>query len=417
MLRLFLISIKRFAVLALQGLTRSPDGTAPLRLRRVLVLLGFLPLFALAQGLHWLGFLLDDLLFPGWRRVEVRAPLFVLGVPRSGTTRLHQVLAQDPAFTTFRTWECLFAPSVTQRRFWLGLGRLDARLGRPCGRLLDWLERRAFAGLDDVHAMTLRTPEEDYFALMPILSCFILALPFPGFEHLWRMGCFDRDVPAPERRRIMGYYRDCLKRHLFVHGDGRRLLSKNAAFAPLALSLAETFPDARFIVLLRDPGETVPSQLSSIAAGLDFFGVPPDSAAVRERFIGQLAFYYENLDTLRRRLPPGHHAGLGMPQLRAGLAPTLSAIYARLDLPLAPAFAAVLAAEDQRARAYRSRHHYDLAQFGLTPAGIRERFAAAYAHPVLAGATTPPTAAADAPAPDAPERADRGTAHPEAARC
>jgi len=397
MFRLFLISIKRFWALGLGALTQSPDGTAALRPRRVLVMLAFLPVLALAQLIHWLGFLLDDLLFRGWRNVEVHAPVFVLGVPRSGTTRLHQVLAQDPQFTTFRTWECLFAPSVTQRRFWLALARIDTSLGRPFGRLLGWLERRVFAGLDDVHAMSLRTPEEDYFALMPILSCFILALPFPGFEHIWRIGRFDRDLPQDERRLILAYYRDCLKRHLYVHGSDRLLLSKNAAFAPLAQSLADRFPDARFIVCLRDPLETVPSQLSSIADGLAFFGVPPDSAPVRDRLVAQLAFYYENLDALRRRLPPERHAALGMAELRAGLAPALERIYDKLGLALSPAFAATLAAEQASARRYRSSHHYSLEQFGLDAAEIRRRFAAAYRHPALGGdgaATAPESASA-----------------------
>lgn len=402
MSHLFLLSLRRFVALAWHGLTRSPDGSSTLRPRRVLVLVGFLPLFALVQATHWLGFLLDDLLFRGWRRVEPRAPLFVLGVPRSGTTRLHQVLAADPQFTTFRTWECLFAPSVTQRRFWMGLARLDRAVGGHGQRLLRLLERQVFGGLDAVHAMGLETPEEDYFALMPVLSCFILALPFPGFEHIWRVGRFDADVPAAERAQLLDFYADCLRRHLYAHGPGLRLLSKNAAFAPWAQSLAVRFPDARFIVCLRDPLETVPSQLSSIADGLAFFGVPADSAPIRERLVGQLAFYYENLDALRRMLPPERHVAIGMGQLRHGLAEALGAAYARLGLTLSPDFAATLAAEALAARSYRSGHQYDLAHFGLTRDGIRARFAIAYIQPALAAATTPVMAAAPPAAAVAP---------------
>lgn len=396
MFALFLLSTKRFIGLIGSSLTRSPDGQAPLRPRRVLILLAFLPVFAFGQLLHWLGFLLDDLFFRGWRRVEIKAPVFVLGVPRSGTTRLHQVLAQDDQFTTFRTWECLFAPSVTQRRFFLALARLDRAIGAPAARLLRWLERRAFAGLDAVHPMGLTTPEEDYFALMPVLSCFILALPFPGFEHIWRVGRFDEALSARERERLLDFYQASLKRHLYVHGPSRRLLSKNAAFASWAQSLAERFPDARFIVSLRDPLETVPSQLSSIGAGLAFFGVPADSQPVRQRLTAQLAFYYENLDRLRERLPDTRHAALGMPALRAELGQTLTTIYARFGLPLSDAFAQVLAQEDNQARRYRSAHRYSLEQFGLSAAGLGERFARAYRHPALALAT--PAGAENAPA-------------------
>ncbi len=396
MFELLLISTKRFIGLVGSSLTRSPDGQAPLSWRRVLVMLGFLPVFALGQGLHWLGFLLDDLFFRGWRRVSVEAPVFVLGVPRSGTTRLHQVLAQDQQFTTFRTWECLFAPSVTQRRFFLGLARLDQAIGAPFTRLLRKIERRVFAGLDDVHPMGLTTPEEDYFALMPILSCFILALPFPRFEHIWRVGRFDADLDPTERKRLLDFYESCLKRHLYVHGAGKRLLSKNAAFAPWAQSLAQRFPDARFIVSLRDPLETLPSQLSSIGSGLAFFGVPADSEPVRQRLTAQLAFYYENLDRLREQLPETQHAALGMQDLRSGLGNTLKAVYRRFGLPISTEFEQALEREDGQARRYKSSHRYSLEQFGLTSAMVCALFAAAYRHPVLASAAISQTAALEA---------------------
>ena len=403
MLRLFLTSIARFVGIAAGALLRSPDGVSRARPRRVLVMLAFLPIFALAQGIHWLGFLLDELLFRDYRRVRIREPLFVLGVPRSGTTNLHAVLARDPQFTTFTTWECLFAPSVSQRLFWRTLGRLDAKLGAPLRRLLSMAERRFFASLDDVHAMSLSSPEEDYFALMPVLSCFILVLAFPQAAHLWRMGSFDRDMPAAERRRLLDFYADALRRHLYVHGQDKRLLSKNAAFAAMANSLAAQFPDARFLVCLRDPLQTVPSQLSSIRAGLRFFGVPADSAPLRERFIEQLAFYYQNLRTLAETQAPARTVTTTLPQLKADLAGTVRSAYGRLGIPLRQDFTATLSAAAAPARAYRSSHHYQLAELGLDAATIARRFADAYPDPasaqvVLGAPESPPHPAAGTPA-------------------
>lgn len=384
MLERLLASIAAFVSLATGALLTSPDGRSRVGPRRILVMAGFLPLFALVQLTHWAGFLIDEILFRGYRRVEIREPLFVLGVPRSGTTRLHQILAADQQFTTFTVWECLFGLSITQRRLWMGLGRIDGWLGRPLGRTIRWAERRIFAALDDVHPMTLTAPEEDYFALMPILACFILVLPFPFSERLWRMGTFDRDMPELEGKRILDFYTLCLKKHLYVHGPNKRLLSKNAAFASLAHALAARFPDARFIACLRDPRQTVPSQLSSIGPGLAFFGVPADSLPVRERFIDLLAFYYRNLGGLLQALPPGRAAWVTLPDIQAGVATALARVYRELRLPLSDDFAATLAAEDAHTRAYRSSHRYDLARFGLDDAAIRRRFANAHTHPALA---------------------------------
>jgi hypothetical protein len=383
MLHLFLTSTTRFLGIALGALFRAPDGVSRIRARRVLVMLGFLPVFALVQATHWLGFLLDEVFFRGYRRVPIREPLFVLGVPRSGTTNLHGVLARDRQFTTFSTWECLFAPSVSQRLFWRWLGRVDASIGAPLAGLLGRIEQRVFSGLDDVHAMGLRTPEEDYFALMPVLACFILVLPFPHSRYLWRMGSFDRDMPEPQRRRLLDFYASALRRHLYVHGPDKRLLSKNAAFAPLANSLADAFPDARFLVCLRDPVQTVPSQLSSIQGGLAFFGVPPDSAPIRERFIEQLAFYYANLRELAEHGAPTRTVTKTLPQLKADLAGSVRDAYRRLGIPLTPGFAATLSEAAAPARTYRSGHRYDLAEFGLNADAIARRFADAYTDPAL----------------------------------
>jgi hypothetical protein len=274
-------------------------------LQRVVVLLLFLPLLLLLQALHWVGFLLDEILFRGYRDVEIREPVFVLGVPRSGTTFMHRLLAHHEEFTTFSTWECLFAPSISQRYLWLGVAAADRRMGRPLGRLLGWIERGLFGWLDDVHPMRLDAPEEDYFALLPVLSCFILVVPFPDAEWLWRLGRFDRDATPAERRRLLGWYRRCLQRHLYVHGPDKRLLSKNASFAGLAGSLVEDYPDSHLVLCERDAIAVIRSQFQSLRAGMRLFGIAENDESFRQNLLDCLKFYYENLDRVRAVHPAG----------------------------------------------------------------------------------------------------------------
>ena len=55
----------------------------------------------------------DDLLFRGWRKTKVREPVFILTGPRSGTTRLHRLLAQDgDKFSYQKLYQSIF-PSPT----------------------------------------------------------------------------------------------------------------------------------------------------------------------------------------------------------------------------------------------------------------------------------------------------------------
>lgn len=341
-------------------------------------MLGFLPVFSLVQALHWLGFWLDELFFRGYRQIEIKEPVFIVGVPRSGTTFLHRVLAEDKQFTTFSTWECLFALSITERKFWLGMAKLDRLIGGPFVRLIRRVESHVFGGLEGIHKVTLDTPEEDYFAFTPILACFILILPFPFAASIWRMGFFDRDMTSGERRRMMAYYRACLQKHLYVHGPHKRLLSKNASFAPLVASLRTTFPDCRIICCMRDPVETVPSQLSAIRVGMELFANDPQGDDFRDRMLELLLFYYENLLNVLPQVCADRHVFLDMNSLKADLANSVSYAYQRLSISLSADFAGYLQSADRAARRHRTDHRYSLDEFGLDGEAIRKLFARVY---------------------------------------
>ena len=335
------------------------------------------PFFCLLQLLHWIGFALDEIFFRGWRRVEVRRPLFVLGPPRSGTTHLHHVLSLDDRTTTFRTWECLFGLSVTGRMLLLGMGRLDRFVGRPFGRLGGWLGGRFLAGMDDVHPFAMDAPEEDFLALMPVMQCFILVVVFPRAEWLWRTARLDTEADDAQRQRLMRFYRACVQKHVYVFGAEKRFLSKNASFSGMAESLLETFPDARILSTTRDPKKTVPSQLSSIAPGLAAVGFDRIDPALRDRFVEQLAYYYLHLEVVARARPDQIEV-IDNDELRDNLDAVVQASFARLDLDMSPQFEQALAQAGRRSRGFHSKHAYTLEEYGLSESVIEKRFDAVY---------------------------------------
>lgn len=367
--------IARIAGLSRQTVAPARFPGMLLYVRRLAVGLVFLPALLLLQALHWTGFALDELLFRGYRRVNVRAPVFVLGAPRSGTTYLHRLLAADSRYTTFATWECLFAPSIAERKLWNGLAAADRRLGAPLARSFRAIGRLVLGWIDDKHPLGLAEPEEDYFCFLPLLSCFILVVPFPEARWVWRMGTFDRDMPAAERRRLLRWYRRCLQRHLYVHGPEKTLLSKNAAFAGMARSLAGEFPDARFIVCERDAVEVIASQFHSVTDGLKLFGVPPDDPLFRRRLLESLHFYYRNLEALRMKMPPGRIAIAPMEELASDPAALVRRLYERLGLTVTDALAKRLNGLDRRGPHVPAQSP-PLSVWGIEFAEVARRFAA-----------------------------------------
>ncbi|TFG60039.1 MAG: hypothetical protein E4H36_12735, partial [Spirochaetales bacterium] len=86
--------------------------------RRALVLAVFLFLFTVLGLFTRLGFLLDLLFFPGFRKQKVTAPVFIIGNFRSGSTFMFRLLARDREnFRAFQSWEIYTAPSISQKKF------------------------------------------------------------------------------------------------------------------------------------------------------------------------------------------------------------------------------------------------------------------------------------------------------------
>lgn len=346
---------------------------ASLRGRRIILVPIFTLLFLVFQLLHWVGFVLDDILFRGYRSVRVREPLFIVGLPRSGTSHLQSVLAGDPRFTTMRLWELLLAPSVTERKVWLGLAALDRAVGRPLGRVVDGIQRRGFGWMEEVHPLSLFEPEEDYLLLLPIFACFLLVVPFPEHSGIWALTRFD-EWPEEDRETILDFYEACLQRHLYVVGEEKQLLSKNPAFTPFSLSLAQRFPAARFVLCVRDPRKAVPSLLSSLEAGARFFGHEVARPATRDRLVRMMQEFGEQLEAVADELPTDRWAFAPLREVRADLVGTVEEIYERFGWMAGPAFRDALIDRTSRARSHQSRHSYRAEDYGLSMEEIEREF-------------------------------------------
>jgi hypothetical protein len=331
------------------------------------------------QTIHWLAFGLDEVLYRNYRSVNVRHPLFIVGMPRSGTTFLHRLLSQDrDRFTTFTLWELLIAPSITERKIIFGLAALDRMAGAPFRRLLKLFEQRTFRGMGDIHAISLSDPEEDYFTLIPIYACFLMILPFPFPEELGHLAFFDDETPQEDKKRIMGFYKACLQRHLYVHGTGKILLSKNVSFAPMIATLAQTFPDARFIGTVRNPLSAVPSHISSMMEGATLFDNPVRDEAFRDQMIAIQRYTCSRLTTVLPRLPEERQIAVRMEDLQTDLHGVVEGIYRRFGFDVSTAFDVYLSTEDRRQKSFKSGHRYDLATYDLSSDEIFRRFADIY---------------------------------------
>lgn len=364
--------LQRYLSLIRHAAWPGARGIARPTARHYLATFGVLLVLPFFLVYHAIGFALDELLFRGYRRVKMESPVFVLGPPRSATTAVHSVLAEDRQFTTFQTWECFFGLSVSWRKLWSTVGRADARVGRPLGRLVDAVARRLAGGLEAVHPVRLDAPEEDYFAFGPLLWCFLLVVPFPDTPWLWRWGRFDEALEPEEKSRLMASYRRAIQRHLYAH-PGKRYLAKNAAFAPLAQALLQAFPDARVVCCLREPREALSSQLSCLDPSLRGFHGDYDQRRFANRMAGLYGFYYRNLFAALGR--PGSHRAVFLPVPALGRLPAaVGEIYRALGLEADTAFRERVVFRAQAFRDWRSDHRHRPAELAVDAHVLRSAF-------------------------------------------
>jgi hypothetical protein len=341
------------------------------RRRLFFLLLAVVPTLA---GLNAVCFFLDGILFPGLHRVRVRTPVFNVGHARSGTTLMHRIMSQDERFSCFLMWE-LYFPSILQKKLVRGLGRLDRRLlgGRIDARIRAW-EKRKFAATEEMHETSLIAPEEDDSVLL--LSCasgfWIVFLPYMGkldFYHVDRW-------PERRRRRLLRFYAECVRRQLYLNGPQKIHLSKNPTFAGRVEALLETFPDARIVVPLRNPFETIPSLLKLMQTSWTErdWDEAEMNRALRVLAEQSIHTYRYPLEVLARH-PETRRAIVDYRELVAEPRRTIERVYAELGFPVSRELARVLGEEQRRARAHASSNRYSLEEFGLEPGEIRAALA------------------------------------------
>ena len=90
---------------------------------------------------------------PEIEKETISAPIFMVGLPRTGTTLLHELLAQDPEHRTPLTWEVMFPSSTLESPV------NEAGQQALCARNLKWFHRMA-PEFRQIHAVGAHLPQE-----------------------------------------------------------------------------------------------------------------------------------------------------------------------------------------------------------------------------------------------------------------
>jgi HlyD family secretion protein len=332
-----------------------------------------LPLILLSHLFHQFFFLLDELFFPSYRKVGTDSTIFIVGPPRCGTSLLMKLLNTSDDITSMKLWELCFAPSICEKLFWLQIGKIDRFLGGWLFRTYSAINDKLLGRFKEIHDTSLFHFEEDAMVLYHSANSPFYLFSFPFLELKSPLFDFDRTASPAYKARYMKYYKRCIQKHLFVFGKQKRYLSKNPLFSSYILTLKEHFNDARFVFLIRNPYEVVPSTVS-LATYFKGYRLYVDDSfmtmAILEVLRAQYAYPFEVLDFTDTR----QHAMIRYSDLVADPKATVEDLLNRFQVDCTDQLKNALTLSARQAHKYVSRNGYSFEKYNIGEAQFNAYF-------------------------------------------
>jgi len=219
---------------------------------------------------------LDNIFFSKYRKVKIENPLFIIGHPRSASSFLHSILTSTKEFVTFENWE-IHNPSLVFKKISSHSKTLriisnfisDFRFTPHRIRWEIKNHRRGIKGKFEEYKERIEyiaTAEEELF--LNILDTQFLAVATPigfsvkGYDEV----CFNDN--QPHQKKLVLFLKNCFKRQIFYTGKKQIIAKMNFSIFRIK-TLLKYFPDAKFVLLIRTPLETIPSHLSAQRLAID----------------------------------------------------------------------------------------------------------------------------------------------------
>ena len=294
---------------------------------------------------------------------EITAPIFVTGLPRSGTSALLNLLVSAPENRGLLQWEVQFPdpwPDSTP-------GEEDPRYPY----LVKALEAAADSDFAKIHFVDADTPEE--CVLLHAFGFHGVQLGFEIMLEPYRSWLLAQDL------EVVYAYQKRQMQLLNWRNPGQQWMLKAPAHMWGVDAILKVFPDARFVWCHRDPQKVVPSINSMNRAIMGMYMGDHshlDSGEIGRAVMEWYALSLEKGLAMREQLPPKLFTDCSQRQFVENPMGVVEGVYEAFDLTLTDDSRSVLQAHiDDNPQGKHGKHEYNLAEFGLTEELIAERFA------------------------------------------
>jgi hypothetical protein len=301
---------------------------------------------------------------PGFDARPILDPVVITGVPRTGTTALHRLMAVDPRFQGLQTW------------------LIDSPMPRP--PIETWSEypqfRRSVGELEthynaapESRAAHLRAAEEVHECCMILWHSFKSNILACGG---WSSATYDAWWRSQDETPSYAYYYKCVQL-IGMNDPDKRWLLKNPGHIENLDLLFAIYPDARVIQTHRDPAKAVPSLVSLLMNLHPIYEegrVQQRAENMLVREVNKWAEAVRKCDAVRQK-HPGQVLDVIHADFHADPMAVLERIYAFIGMDIPDDTRAAMARRiEEKPELARGVHRYNIADYGMTPEQAREPF-------------------------------------------
>jgi hypothetical protein len=290
--------------------------------------------------------------------VSIDRPIIICGLPRTGTTHLHNLIAADPAIRYLPYWESLEPFPAPDE---------DEQSARDrCQAGLD-IVNTSMPEFKRMHEMTVDHAHEEIQLLANELSTML-------FETQFHVPDYAAHYKSHDQTPAYAYLKRSLQALQWLRG-GTRWVLKSPQHLEQFPALLKTFPDATFVVTHRDPVEVLKSMVTMISYSSRMACDHPDPVKISRNWVNRADDLLNGCLRDRDVLPAAQSIDVTFEDFMADEQGTVAAIYELAEQPY-----------DERARAAmaqfcrdhpRGRHggvSYTPTELGLDTDALAKQF-------------------------------------------
>jgi hypothetical protein len=308
--------------------------------------------------------LANRLRITGWRHAHpeladspVRAD-FIVGLPRTGTTALSQLLAQDRGNRSLRGWEAVDSVPPPTAATYQDDPRFAAYRNAP---------HPAYARNPGIRAMHYDAPDD------PVEDTILLAQHFSAVSVMYRVPDYNEWVADTDLTSAYEFHHQVLQ--LLQSGYPGRWILKSAGHSFGLEALRAIYPDARFVMIHRDPVTVTASMLSLASSVLAVFSDSSHASYIADYWPKALATMADRIVAFRKQHDDAAFFDVRYEDFVADPVGVVKRLYVFLGRELTPS-------AEQCMRSFAAgrptgrfgRHVYQLSDFGVNPVQLEGRF-------------------------------------------